>query len=98
MLWQAETDMYFRMAGGYIGGIPPIFAEEEIPKLLQCGPITLARGERLRTFLTRYGIRSVIVNANSYRWSDLNSVLGADPVRVGGVLFYHALAIKEVAF
>jgi hypothetical protein len=99
MLWQAQTGMYFRMAGGYIGGIPPIFDEEEIPQLLQPGQITLARGEKLKAFLARYGIRSVIVNAgDSSRWSDLNSVLGTDPVRVGGVMFYHAPAIKQVAF
>jgi hypothetical protein len=99
MLWQAQTDMYFRMAGGYIGGIPPMFAEEKIPELLLSGQITLERGERLKAFLTSYGIRSVIVNANdSSGWSDLNSLLGTSPVRVGGVMFYHVPAIKQVAF
>jgi hypothetical protein len=89
MLWQAQTGMYFRMAGGYIGGIPPGFAIEEIRELFRPGQITLARGDRLKAFLTTYGIRSVIVNANiSSGWSDLSSVLGTSPVRVGGVLLY----------
>jgi hypothetical protein len=95
MLWQAQTGMYFRMAGGYIGGIPRKFAEEKIPELFLSDQITLKRGERLRAFLTSYGIRSVVVNANdSSKWSDLDSVLGTSPVRVGGVMFYRAPAIK----
>jgi hypothetical protein len=99
MLWQAQTDMYFRMAGGYTGGIPPIFADERIPELFAPGPISLARGEQLKAFLTRYGIRTVIVNANnSSGWSDLNPVLGTNPVSVGGVLFYRTPAIKPAAF
>jgi hypothetical protein len=95
MLWQAQTDMYFRMAGGWIGGIPPEFAEEGTVELFQPGQITLERGERLKGFLNRYGIRSVIVNASdSDRWPDLNLVLGISPVRVGGVMFYRSPAIK----
>jgi hypothetical protein len=98
MLWQAQTDMYFRMAGGWIGGIPPEFAEEGTVQLFQPGQITLERGERLKAFLNRYGIRSVIVNASdSDRWPDLISVLGTSPVRVGGVIFYHA-APKQSSF
>ena len=89
MLWQAQTGMYFRMAGGYIGGTPPGFAIEEIRELFRPGQITLARGDKLKAFLTTYGIRSVIVDANiSSGWSDLSSVLGTSPVRVGGVLLY----------
>jgi hypothetical protein len=30
MLWQAQAAMYFRMSGGYVGGIPPGFSVEEI--------------------------------------------------------------------
>jgi len=94
MLWQAQTSMYFRMAGGYVGGIPPGFSIEETRNLFRPGRITLARAEKLKTFLTTYGIRSVIVNDSvSSGWSDLNSVLGTSPVHVGGVMFYHAPAI-----
>jgi hypothetical protein len=93
MLWQAQTGMYFRMVGGYIGGIPPVFAEEDIPDLLLPGQFSLARADRLKVFLNKYGIRSVIVNASdSDRWPGLNSVLGTSPVPVGGVIFYHVPA------
>jgi hypothetical protein len=99
MLWQAQTGMYFRMAGGYVGGIPPGFSVEEIRDLFRSGRITLSRGERLKAFLTTYGIRSVIVNDTvSSGWSDLNSVLGTSPVSVGGVMFYHSPAIRQAAF
>ena len=90
MLWQAQAGMYFRMAGGYVGGIPPGFDLEETRDLFRPGQITLAHGDRLKTFLTTYGIRSVIVNDSvSSGWSDLNSVLGTSPVHVGGVMIYH---------
>jgi hypothetical protein len=99
MLWQAQTGMYCRMAGGYVGGIPPNFSLEEIRDLFRPGRITLARGERFKAFLTTYGIRSVIVNDSvGSGWSDLNSVLGTSPVRVGGVIFYRSPAITPVAF
>jgi hypothetical protein len=96
MLWQAQTGMYFRMAGGYVGGTPPNFSVEEIRELFRPGPITSARGERLKAFLTTYGIRGVVVNDSvSSGWSDLNSVLGTSPVSVGGVMFYHARTIGK---
>src|SRR5260370_5479497 len=77
MLWQAQAGMYSRMAGGYVGGIPPNFSVEGIRDLFRPGRITSARGENFKAFLTTYGIRSVIVNDNlSSGWSDLSSVLG----------------------
>ena len=90
MLWQAQAGMYFRMAGGYVGGIPPGFDLEETRDLFRPGPITSARGDRLKAFLVTNGVRSVIVNDSiSGGWSDLSSVLGANPIHVGGVMFYH---------
>lgn len=91
MLWQAQAGMYFRMAGGYVGGIPPGFAIEEMRELLRPGQITLARRDKLKAFFATYDIRSVIVvDSVSSRWSGLNSVLSTSPVHVGGVMFYHA--------
>jgi hypothetical protein len=88
MLWQAETGMYFRMAGGYVSGVPlgtylhdpmlPAFDGEVKPNPLL-----------LRSFLVRRHVQAVIVDpANPAQWPEALAALGLKPLTLGGVLVY----------
>jgi hypothetical protein len=71
-VWQANTDMYFRMAGGYVGVSPPV------PPSFQHFPIVYAlcnlgripdQEEALKTFLVRKHVSAIIVPAGGkHRW------------------------------
>lgn len=64
MLWQAATDMYFRMAGGYVGLAPPI-PEEDSGWPIMSGLFNIAgvpdAGNQLKAYLASHDIGAVIV-------------------------------------
>jgi hypothetical protein len=95
MLWQAETGMRFRMAGGYISSdIPEGYYREPVVRALltpeSAGPITPARwGRPLRDFIVRRRVGAVIVGpGNSQGWDGVVASLGLRGRRVAGVLVY----------
>jgi hypothetical protein len=96
MLWQARTDMYFRMAGGYISPeIPPDYYPREplLPNLfspLGEGPVPPQRlVPMLGDFVRRRHIGAIIVDArDSGAWASLLTGFGLRHTHVGGVLFY----------
>lgn len=89
MLWQAQADLSFRMAGGYVNVVPPErFSAWPILHSLYTGDLVDGHAEHLRAFLGAHEVRSVIV-ADGYpgSWGELFAVLG-EPERVGGVSLY----------
>jgi len=90
MVWQAESRMYFRMAGGYIAVITPDnFARWPLVSMLtNLMPVPDA-AQQLRAFVAAYKIDTVIL-ADSARGParELPASLGVRPVRVGGVSLY----------
>ena len=94
MLWQAETDMYFRMAGGYLSSeVPAGYWREPVVRALletEAEGITPQRWRLpLRDFLVRRRVGAVILAGDdSDVWRPVVESLGLRPRRAGGVLFY----------
>jgi hypothetical protein len=89
MLWQAETGMWFRMAGGYLGKLFPADYQQEpvVPTLF--GPGVVGQRAGLANFMKRRRVSAVIVDAaNPGQWLGVLDGIGLRPVRVGGVLLY----------
>jgi hypothetical protein len=88
MLWQAETGMWFRLAGGYLGTL--------VPSNYVHDPLTPAFAgqvkpdpETLRSFLARRHVGAVIVDpANPQQWPGALAALGLKPQAIGGVWVY----------
>jgi hypothetical protein len=92
MLWQAETGMWFRVAGGYLGRLLPddYVREPLLPALLplQYGQVSASPSE-LRSFLARRGVRAVIVDpTEAGQWPGVLAKLGLRAESVGGVQLY----------
>ncbi len=88
MLWQAETGMWFRLAGGYLS---PIY-----PKDYETDPLFAAlfgharpNPHALRAFLARHHVGAVIVDPKMpQRWPEALAALGLKRKSLGGVWFY----------
>ena len=82
MLWHAKTDMYFRMAGGYIGFAP------RVPKEFERWPMARAlfdtydipdTGEQFRAFLANHGVTAIIAaEEGEHFWKNLPGPDGAE--------------------
>lgn len=90
MLWQAQTGMYFRMAGGYVGPIIPAeFTRWPIVRGFYARRFTAADQRQLLAFLRTHDVRTVIVAGDAAdRWRPVFAALGAAPIHAGGVLLY----------
>jgi hypothetical protein len=90
MLWQAETDMYFRMPAGYVSPeYPPAYRSDPFLSELLSGQVDASSIPRLRDFIVRRGVTAVVVEkANAGGWPLLLGALRLHPVETGGVLAY----------
>ena len=90
MLWQADTDMWFRLAGGYVScEVPEEFRGWPLLQTLLYGTPSAEAGEQLKTFLGAHDIRTVVVaQAHADTYEGMLSTLGVTPVGVGGVVLY----------
>ena len=90
MLWQAQTNMYFRMAGGYIG--------PQKPKEYRRWPVVTALQEdrkdpsisaQLRPFLISHDAKGIVVaRPDREKWRAVLVKLGVEPIQVDDVLVY----------
>ncbi len=88
MLWQADTDFWFRIAGGYINPVyPPDYEHDPLfPALFRKAK---PDPQVLRSFLTRRHIGAVIVDpAIPQRWPEALAALGLKRRSLGGIWFY----------
>jgi hypothetical protein len=91
MLEQAQTDMYYRLAGGYVSSaIPPPFLRFPIFPSLVTGTIAPTTSQDLRAFVCATGVRTILVTPNgSEPWTGLISLnTKIRPTTVGGVSLY----------
>ncbi len=89
MLWQAQTDMYFRMAGGWTGPVPAQFESWPIVHAFYRQAYLPNSDIQLKAFLANHGVSAVIVSDREKNaWRSLLSTFGVTPVDVGGVSLY----------
>jgi hypothetical protein len=91
MYWQMQSDMYFRMAGGYTGPIPFEFARMPAARYLR-GRIDLPEAaDQLKAYVARFGVRAVIADpkeANFETFKQTLDALGVAPINEKGVWLY----------
>jgi hypothetical protein len=92
LLWQAESQLYFRMAGGPLGVAPPSdetpFGE---PNVRLSDP---SDRQGLKQFLRDHRVRDVIV-ADDTRWETFLSSVDDRPVTVGDVTLYRISGLSR---
>jgi hypothetical protein len=89
LLWQAQTDFYLRLAGGFVnaaiaeGDVPPQVAD------LGQGRLTPERIHRFWLFVKSARIRAILVEAGQGgRWPPILAELGLRGQRTDGVILY----------
>jgi hypothetical protein len=90
MLWQAQTNMYFNMVGGYLSTYVPIDYRQwpAVTMMLHDQPQPGFAAE-LKPFLEHYQVKGIVVTAESRaKWREPLANLGIAPIDVGEVLFY----------
>jgi hypothetical protein len=89
LAWQAQSWMYFRMAGGYFGTIPEYYRRWPIINtLLTSIPVSSPRAQ-FRAFAAAQRLNAIVVTGEATGVpAELPSLLGIKPIRVGGVSLY----------
>jgi hypothetical protein len=90
MLWQAQTNMYFDMVGGYLSSYVPVDYQQwpVVQTMLRDEPGPGLATE-LKPFLEYYRVEGLVVTRESEtKWRPALAPLGIEPKEVGGVLFY----------
>jgi hypothetical protein len=90
MAWQAQSRMYFRMPGGYIGPTPPAdFRQWPLSLTLTNSVPVPDPAKQLKSFSANYGIDAILVaNGATPVQRNLAASLDLKPVEAGGVLLY----------
>ncbi len=90
MLWQAETDFYPRLAGGYLGSLlarqtdlPPPVAD------LATSPLTPLAVARFWTSLSTANVTAILVESSwAGQWPAILAKVGLHGQHIGGVIVY----------
>jgi hypothetical protein len=89
MLWQAEAEFYFRLAGGYTGITPREFERWPIINALMTATLIPSAPSQLAAFMAAHGATTVIVDeAQRAPWSATLSALDPAPENQSGVWLY----------
>ena len=97
LMWQAQTDMYFRMAGAWTGPPPAEFERWPAMVALFNGKYLPDPETQVKAFIAAHQITAVLVDSSIENSADpvqreeyrtITSALGPAPVENGGVLFY----------
>jgi hypothetical protein len=91
MYWQARTDMFFRMAGGWTITSPFEFVRMPVVNYL-CGEIDLPEAaDQLKAYIARFDVRAVIADQSVSEfpiWQQTFASLGVPGVNEDGVWIY----------
>jgi hypothetical protein len=89
LLWQAKTDLYFRLAGGFVNAA---IAEGDLPTQvadLDKGRLTNGHIRRFRLFVKTARITAILVDADmGGRWPLILRELGLRGQKTDGVILY----------
>ncbi len=88
MYWQADADLYFRLAGGYVGGIPPDFVDAPFEQRLAAGDFGTADAAQLRRFVADHDVGAVLVAPGMTDVEVALEELMGPPIRAGDVALF----------
>lgn len=89
MLWQAQADMYFRMAGGWTGPPTPEFDRWPIVKALATNMLPPDPETQFKAFVANHNVGAVIAGAGTDPvFEPMLSSLDAAPLSIGGVRLF----------
>ncbi|MBF6567616.1 MAG: hypothetical protein IVW54_01920 [Candidatus Binataceae bacterium] len=92
MYWQAATNMYFRMAGGYTGLTPFEFDRMPAVGFLSRQIDLPEAGDQLKAYIARFGVQAVLLDERdiqAFQWRPVLDSLGIPPIQQGGVGIYN---------
>jgi hypothetical protein len=76
MYWQLQSDMYFRMAGGYTGEFAPFeFARMPVANYFYGGIDLPEAGDQLKAYIARFGVRAVIADPKEENFDSFKQTL-----------------------
>lgn len=97
MLWQAETKMSFKMAGGYTGIMPREFERWPIVGAFSTKTLIPDAAIQLRAFMAAHSADTIVVDDRQLAlWAPLLTTVDPAPVSVAGVSVYR-LGESELA-
>ena len=91
MYWQLESDMYFRMAGGWTGIAPFEFARMPVANYFYGGIDLPEAGDQLKAYIARFGVQAIIadpIEANFETFKQTLDSLGVAGLNEKGVWIY----------
>jgi hypothetical protein len=89
LLWQVQTDFYFRLAAARLGIPPAEFSGWPVLSTLNTGDEIMDFTEQFQAFLCVHGVKAVIIDPHAGGpWQRLLARAGLVPLKTGGVLFY----------
>jgi hypothetical protein len=97
LMWQAQSDMYFRLAGAWTGPPPAEFERWPAMVALFNGKYLLDPQLQLKAFMAAHQVTAVLVDASikdspdpqqRQQYRTVVAALGPAPTAVGGVLIY----------
>jgi len=83
MYWQLQSDMYFRMAGGWTGISPFEFVRMPVNNYFYGGIDLPEAGDQLKAYVARFGVRAVIADPNEANFETFKQTL--DSLGVAGL-------------
>jgi hypothetical protein len=89
MIWQAQTEMYFRMAGAWTGPPPPEFDRWPIVKALATNMLPPEPELQFKAFVANHSVDAVIAGSGTDPvFQPMLSSLDNTPIATGGVTIY----------
>ena len=89
MLWQANTDFYFRMASGHFGAPPPAYKAWPVVTQLRGNAPEPRAAAGLRSFIATHDVGAIVQDPNwSAAWTPVIRRLGLTGANAGGVIVY----------
>jgi hypothetical protein len=99
LLWQAQSDFYYRIATGRVGMTPPTSARWPILQSFDSNQAILGFTDQLKAFLGANQVKEIIVEESKHGpWPQLLAKLPITPIAVDGVLFYRVPDEIRIAY
>jgi hypothetical protein len=101
MYWQMQSDMYFRMAGGWTGISPFEFNRMPIVSFFYGQTDLPEAGDQLKAYLARFAVTAIVADPSYERFDTFRPALaslGVAAEQSGGVLIYKISPGKFAAY